>query len=341
MALVFIDSWDHYSPSQLWRKWTEGGGNIVAGRTGNGIEGSSINLPGKTFNAEYTKMTMGVAYKTPAFANHIMQFKNVTNSVQVGLANVGDGRLKLTWSSNGVGNIEGPPSSWVMPALEWHYFEMQFEITAGAPPHALASARVNGVEILAWDATLTGAPAGMKFNHIHLVGPGGGYNAIFDDLYVTDGEYLGDVRIGVLYPNAAGDSATWTPSPAGNNWQQVEEHPADDDTSYVAAASVGLKDLYNIDDIDPAFTGVIKGVQALWCVKKSDEGAGAVKGVWKSGATEIVQAAGHNFLAPNGFYPSAANYLYDIQTERKSLFTAGDWTKAEITSLQLGITRTL
>lgn len=341
MALIFIDSWDHYSAAQLLRKWTAGSGTIVAARTGNGVQGASIFLPGKTFNAEYAKMTMGLAYKTGGLSNHIMQLRNVTNNVTAGLAHVGDGRLRLTWGSDGVGNIQSSPGSWVMSASEWYYFEMQFEVTAASPPHALASARVNGVEILTWDATLTGGPAGMKFNGIQLVGPGGGSNAIFDDLYVTDGEFLGDVRIGVLYPNAAGDSAAWTPSGAGANWEQVEEHPADDDTSYVSAATVGLKDLYNMDDIDPAFTGDIKGVQALWLVKKSDEGEAAVKGLWKSGATEITQASGHNYIAPGGFYPSAAGYLYNIQTERSSLFTASDWSVSEINSLMLGITRTL
>jgi len=340
-ACLFLDSFDHYSTTQVGRKWTTGGGAIVAARTGNGLRGGATSLPAKTLNAEYPKLTMGVAYNTEAFANHIMQFSNVTDNVSAGLAHVGDGRLRLTFASNGVGNIFGTPSTWVMSALAWYYFEMQFEITVASPPHALASARVNGVEILTWDATLTGAPAAMDFNRINLMGPGGGNNATFDDMYLTDTEYLGDVRIGVLYPNAAGDSAAWTPTGAATNWQATDEHPADDDTSYVSAATVGLKDLYNMDDIDPAFTGAIKGVQALWLVKKSDEGAGAVKGVWKSGATEITQASGHNYLAPNGFHPSAVDYLYNIQTERNSLFTATPWTPSEINSLMLGITRTL
>ena len=342
MALIYLDSFDHYSTTQMARKWTTAGGNIVSGgRTGNCLEGASVFLPAKTLNSQYAAMTMGMAYRTELFSNHLMQFKNVVNNVTAGIMHVGDGRLKMTWASDGVGTIESPPTVWVMHVLEWYYVEMSFEVTAASPPHALVSARVNGVEVLAWDATLTSGPAGMAFNQIQLIGPGGGSVARYDDLYVTDGEFLGDTRIGVLYPNAAGDSAAWTPAPAGNNWQRVEEHPADDDTSYVSAGSTGLKDLYNMDDIDPAFSGSIKGVQALWLVKKSDEGEGAVKGVWKSGGTEITQASGHNYLAPYGFHPSAADYLYDIQTERKSLFTASDWTAAEINGLQQGITRTL
>jgi hypothetical protein len=399
--------------------------------------------------------------------------------------------MLLTAGLQDVGSASSPLSTWVMNVNQWYYLEMQAAITTGL---LTVSARVNGVEILAW-TWAHGNWTGKKFAAISNIPPGGGSTAVFDDLYVTDDEYLGDVRIGVLYPNAPGDATAWTPStpgggsgtsytnpggsgnrtsiitvtasastldgsgsnfvngayesvtfitngaaagrwvkfdfgsakvideiklyrefafeygtwqwygsnddsawtavgpaqtawtaaanavnslagnttgyryykfegvsgtvtgtynkefefkigtpapPAGDNWEQVDEHPTvDDDTTYVSAASTGLKDLYNLDDIDPAFVGTIKGVQALWAVKKSDEGEAAVKGNWKSSGTEIVQAAGHNFLPPNGFYPSATSYLYNIQTERKSLFTAADWTKTEINALQLGITRTV
>jgi hypothetical protein len=338
-VLLYCDSFDHYSHAQMARKWTTvNGGEFVAARTGYGFKFGEASAF-KTLNAEYSTLVMGFAFKPDSFGNWPIRFTNAINGVMFNVEHVGDGRLRFTFAASG-GNGTSPPSTYVLNAGRWYYLEAKAEITAVSPPHVLASLRINGAEILAWDYT-HGASVALKFATFMSTGPPGLPALTIDDLYVTDGEFLGDIKIGVLYPNAAGDSAAWTSTPAGANWQQVEEHPADDDTSYVSAGSVGLKDLYNLDDIDPAFTGSIKGVQALWLVKKSDEGEGAVKGVWKSGVTEIVQAAGHNYLAPNGFYPSATSYLYDIQTERNSLFTATAWTKAELNALQLGITRTL
>lgn len=339
--LLFIDSFDHYSAPQMSRKWTtQTTASIVPGRTGNGMQAGALNFPSKTLNAEYTTMTMGVAYKTQGFANSIISLLNTVNNLDLRLEHVGDGRLRFHFGFNATG-ATGPPSIFVMSTERWYYFETQATVDGGPPAHIVATARVNGVEILNWDYTHGSGQPGLKFNRILTEGPGGGFNCIIDDLYVTDTEFLGDIRIGVLYPNNVGDSSAWTPNGAGANYTKVMEHPADDNVTYVAAASTGLKDLYNLDDIDPAFVGVIKGVQALWCVVKSDEGDAAVKGLWKSSGTEIVQASGHNFLPPNGYYPSATSYLYNIQTERKSLFTAADWTKTEINGLQLGITRTV
>lgn len=336
-ALLFIDSFDHYSAAQGSRKWTTfPGGTIVSARTSNGLQGGTTEMPTKTFNTEYSGLTMGVAYKTQSFANSIIKLINGPADVKVYLQHYGDGRLTISPEFG----VVSSPSSFVMNTNQWYYFELQASLGTSIPAGLTATARVNGVTILTYSYTY-GWSAVRKFAGIGLDGPGGGANATVDDVYVTDTELLGDVRIGVLYPNAAGDSSAWTPNAAGANYTKVKEHPADDDTTYVSAATTTLKDLYNLDDIDPAFTGVIKGAQALWCVKKSDEGDAAVKGVWKSGTTEIVQAAGHNYLAPNGYYPSATSYLYDIQTERKSLFTSSDWTKTEINGLQLGITRTV
>jgi hypothetical protein len=340
--LLFCDSFDHYSVPQGSRKWTSfPGGTMVAGRTGNALQAGANGMPSKTLNAEYTTLTAGVAYRTQGFGNQILKFNNIVNDVKAYLEHVGDGRLRFLFQGGGFGTA-GPPSTFVMNLNQWYYFEMQVAITGGPPATTTftGTARVNSAEVLSW--SLNGSTsATLKFAGVSLEGSGGGFNSTVDDFYCTDTEYLGDVKIGVLYPNAVGDASAWTPNGAGANWTKVMEHPADDDVTYVAAASTGLKDLYNLDDIDPAFTGVIKGVQALWCVKKSDEGQAAVKGLWKSAGVEIVQSSGHNYIAPNGYSPSAADYLYNIQTERKSLFTAADWTKTEINALQLGITRTV
>jgi hypothetical protein len=133
-----------------------------------------------------------------------------------------------------------------------------------------------------------------------------------------------------LYPNAAGDLSAWTPNGAGANYTKVMEHPADDDATYVSTPTVGAIDLYNLDDITPSFAGTIKGAQALWLVKKSDTGTGSIKGQWKSAGSTLEGLE---------FHPSAGVYLYDIQAERKSIFTAADWTQAEINALQIGMKR--
>ena len=180
-------------------------------------------------------------------------------------------------------------------------------------------------------------PGPRGFSSLALQGPGGGTNAHIDDFYLTDGEFLGDVRVGVLYPNDVGDSSAWTPT-AAPNWANVDEHTPDDDATVNSATSIGQKDLYKLDDLPGGFTYTLMGAQALWLVKKSDAGSAAVKGVWKSGGVEIDQDKGHNFQA-DGYHPSYLSYMYAMQPERKSIFTSADWAVGEINALQLGIKR--
>lgn len=336
--LIFLDSFDHYSTAQRERKWTRWDfGTIVAGRNGFGGGVSGISHAIKTLDAERTQLTMGCAYNTRSQANEILRFRNLRNSIVADLRHVGDGRLYFEWQAKGVTFSGETPSSFVMHANKWYYVEMQVTVSDDGEDISFSgTARINEEEILNDAHTFdfaTPLPYSAAFAQIWLGGPGGGFSATVDDLYVTDDEYLGDVAIAVLYPDALGDNEEWTPSnPADDNWDHCEEHPADDDATYVTADAVNELDMYNIDDVGP-FVGTIKGAQALWCVKKSDMGTGAVKGQWKSGVTVSEQ--------PNAFYPSALEYLYARQAERKSLFTAADWTAAEVDALQQGLKRTL
>ena len=330
--LLYLDSFDHYSAAQGTRKWTTfGASSLVTGRTGNcALMGGAASMT-KTLGAEYSTLTAGVAHKANGFANSIFQFLNANlTQLKCYLWHVGDGRLYFQIELPGFFSGNSSPSTFVMSAGQWYYFECQMALSFSAPALTLdATCRVNGAEILSYSLTDSAASA-ASFATIGLGSPGGVPSAYYDDFYCTEDEFLGDIRIGVLYPNAAGDSTVWTPNGAGANWEKVKEHPADDDTTYVSTPTLGALDLYNIDDIDPAFTGDIKGAQALWLAKKSDEGAGSIKGQWKSGSTTI---------EGEEFFVSAASYLYSIQAERKSLFTAADWSHAEIDGLQLGIKR--
>lgn len=343
MALLFLDSCDHYSGAQGERKWTHGAAaGTVNSRTGPQSFGGPFAAD-LTFGPEYRTLACGVAYNTQAFANYPISFQGVDSCI-ARLGQYGDGRLIIDCSAG-----SSSPSTFVLAVNEWYYFEFYCQMTltsidSGHYTRAYnMTARVNEAVILtnSFSETVNRAlPSSDRgFSSFAFGGSGGGYSTWFDDIYLTDGELLGDTKVAVLYPNGVGASSDWTPT-SGANWSNVEEHIPDDDTTVVSAATSGLKDLYNMDDIPASPVIQVLGVQALWCVKKTDAGAATVKGVWKSGLTEIDQSHGNNFIAPNGFYPSNASYLYNKQAERKSIFTGLDWTVGEINALQLGIKRT-
>ena len=350
MALIFIDSWDHYSPSQSTRKWTSGSPNNIDsanGRFGLGANMGTFGNVSKTFGAEYHTLTAGVAVRLNAFANDPIEFDTPPSTGGVAsFGNVGDGRY--TYKTDGGVSA---PSTFVLSLGVWYYIELNdtvhfvfIDSTHYSITHT-GSIRVNEVTIASgsFSRTVTGAfPGDRGYSSLYLTGPGGSANCSMDDFYCTDGEFLGDIKIAVLYPNAPGDSAMWIPSTGGAaNWTMVKEHPADDDVTTVSSANANDKDLYNLDDIGAGFVGTIKGVQALWLTKKSDAGAAKIKGVWKSSGTEIVQSQGLNFVPPDGFPPSYVAYSYSIEPERSSLFTSTDWTVPEINALQLGVIRTV
>jgi len=338
--LLFLDSFDHYSTAQFLRKWTVGVGSIVPGRTGNGLQifgGGPEKTLGIISGATTERDTLyaGMAYNTQAFANWIWQFSNQVNGITTQVNHIGDGRVRFHYAYTGGaadGDTISPP---LFNTNEWYYVEMKSQVSFSAPNLTFNNEfRVNENPVLSETFSLncgsTTFGSHAKFAQISPGGPGGGFHAIIDDLYVTDSEYLGDIKIAVLYPNAAGASTTWTPNVSmAANYNMVKEHPPDDDTTVNTASTTGLIDYYNLDDI-VGFTGTIKGAQALWLTKKSDTGTGAIKGLWSAGS-------GHQ--TPE-FFPSNLSYLYLIDPQRSSLDTGIDWTVGEINSLQLGIQRT-
>lgn len=320
-ALIFCDSFDHYANITLMqRKWTQvpGGGAIVAGRNGNGFQGGATSSPSLTFGPTFTKLCCGTAYNTQSFSNWISVFNDIVSGGLVGLHHVGDGRVFV---ASNFGN-QSPFSTFTMLQNQWYYFELQ---VTSSPPNVLYEVRANGGTILS-GSFLGGA---LNFNQLLMILPGGGLTAIIDDLYVTDGEFLGDVNIACLYPNAAGDNSAWTPFVAGANYLQVKEHSPDDFTTYNSSSAINQQDLYNLDNIT-GFFGTIKGAQALWCVARSAAGVGSVKGALKSGTTTIFDSE---------YFPSDVSWLYERAPYRTSPFTTLDWTVPEINALQQGIKR--
>lgn len=114
-----------------------------------------------------------------------------------------------------------------------------------------------------------------------------------DDVYIADtteadpanpaDDFLGDIRVFTLSPASTGAVTQWTAVGSSPNWSCVDEIPTDDDSSYVQATSIGLVDSYQMSDLDPTVTGLIKGVQVVTRARKTDSGDAQIRANLRSG----------------------------------------------------------
>ena len=281
-------------------------------------------------------MTLGFAMKMVSFSggsiNPMGSIVNVQADLAAQIIQVGDGRLQVRLSVNANSAISAP-STFVLNANQWYYVELKATTSLSGPTVTLVyDLHINEVSILA--GTLTSNPSfviGTEGNFTGISFIDGNGN-ILDDVTVTDGEFLGDVAIGVLFPRLDGDTIQWIPLNAGAHYLMVKEHTPDFDTTYNFTPTVGNIDQYFLDQII-GFTGIIKGARGLWCVRKDNSGLAEIQGVYKSGG-------GTTVLAANQFACSFPSYIYAWDPSRKSLFTGLDWTPAEVNAMQLGIKRT-
>jgi hypothetical protein len=340
--LLFLDSFHHHLDESN-RKWTLGNFSTIAGgRAARGGQIGTFATTGHVLATEHLTVCAGVAYKTPAFANSPLYFWNQYTNSWAQLSHLGDGRFRF-YCSAGAQNAYGTELSPPMHIGRWYYLEFKCVMAITPVGGGLCDVSLTNTmwaneeqwftEVLTFeDLTYQPFQDHPGFAALLLVGPGGGHQATFADLYWTQGERLGDGEIHPLYPNAAGDLTEWTPS-AGANYENVDENPdIDDDSTYnkVGAAGLPKTDLYNLDNI-AGFSGTIKGAQACACLKKSNVGFAYGRFVWKSGVTTY--NGGHYF------YPSFIDWRFDLETKRKSPFTSLDFTVAELNAMQLGYQR--
>jgi hypothetical protein len=320
--LIFCDSFDHYTNSQgmrKWVQWEDGFNNITnqSPRTGPNYVGINSQLS-QTIPDIGPTITMGCATK----GGPDMHVRSERLGLYVTVRQNGSFEFYHFYPVDR--RYVSPAAAFVYSDQMWYYHEVQVTVTGGDSAHIVATLRVNEKVVLAWDIT-------SLFPTKTPVAGWDQFSCSGDDMYVTDVEFLGDIRVLRLYPNAVGDSSQWTPNGAGDNWTKVDETVPNDTTDYITADSVGLVDLYNMQPATP-MPGEIKGVQGLLCVTNADSGMSSVKPQWKSGGAVVE--------GPE-FDPTFGSWLYAVHPERKSLFTLADWTAAELDALQFGIKRTV
>lgn len=155
---------------------------------------------------------------------------------------------------------------------------------------------------------------------------GNNINLDFDDFYIDTTTFHGDVEVTTIVPDGAGASAQFTPS-AGSNWQNVDELPVDNDTTYNESNTVAHKDRFTFGNL-PADADTVIGVQVSAFAKKQIAGPRDMRLVAFDGTTEGDGALTHT--------PAVGDYSWFVTMFEDHPSGAAAWTTGEVDGGQFG-----
>jgi hypothetical protein len=353
MALLFVDSCDHIHSRFKWNKrlnaFDDGEGKpgrtgLAADATGNGSYAWRTDpwvLPTVCFGA--ASRWSGIPVTMMRLFNPIATYNRL--GITLNLNTTSDGRLYCVLDYSPWG---GPLSSTTQPVItqgEWYYFELWghiYHVPGPGSDQLYCDVKVRVNEELVIDETI----AGYIRSGGYVIYPGqegwtsvgvtGGID-IMDDVYVTDGEFLGDIRIYTIRPNAPGDESDWGAYGASSLWQATLnpgfERGSGMDSSYARAYSsdVGKSFLVNFQDIEPL--GPIMGLQVNYVNTKSNPGSAAF--------VPRMKISGSIYEHSKTIYPSWGSWYDRVVPLRKNPVTGENWTVADVNSIQAGARRTL
>ena len=151
---------------------------------------------------------------------------------------------------------------------KWFYVELKVKCNDTTGTFEL---RVGGKVIASGSGLDTKAGTDLYYSRV-LFGNSSNDSYRIDDIYICDGsgsdnnDFLGDVRVAILQPDGAGNSSDFTPL-SGNNYENVDENPSDDDTTYVESSTSTNKDLYTCDNVT---SSDIKGIHICTQCRETD-----------------------------------------------------------------------
>jgi hypothetical protein len=367
MALLFMDSFDHYATADVTTKWTQlylpGG---ASGDTSQ-ILASGGRRSSSAWRASVTGGTNGhtkvLSFTPPAIGDNTMQlglaFQAVTSLASLnsgtslystgsgapGLVAVhSTGALQCWVRVNNDGSLSvlrgnvllGTSSGLALVQGTFYYIEIRLTVhtTAGA-----ATIRINGTTVLTLTSQNTASAGTNNWTEVRIgavaAPTGQSPEWRFDDLYLLDGtgaaplnNLLGDVRVDTRLPTGAGASTQWTPS-AGANYAAVDDAAPNGDTDYVAAAASALTDTYALADA-PSPGSTIFGVQHCLNLRKTDTGVCTVAPCIRHAGTTYAGAD----LSP------LTTYAYGLQIAATNPGTGAAWVEADFNAAEFGFRRT-
>ena len=242
---------------------------------------------------------------------------------------------------NWTGTLLATSATATIPLNTWCYIEVKATLhdTTGS-----CEVRLNGASAVSVSGvdTKNGGTLGT-FSSL-MIGSqanyGGAATLSWDDLYICDNvdgttltpsqgaafnDYLGDVRVRTLLPNAAGSSTQFATTGSGTNYENVNDVPPVT-TTYNSSGVSGQRDTYNLDNASIAGGDSVLAVVASNWMLRDNTGAISAKTAVKSGSTV-------GYGASNALTTSRVLYQDAMALDPA---TSATWANAAIDSLEIG-----
>lgn len=331
MALLFCDSFDHYTTAQASRKW-DTVGNVAIGAFGrNSTSGAHIvgNVSGigKNLSVNAGTLIAGVAvrFNSASVVANFLRFYD-TGTLQVGLRYNVDGSVSVLGPAGGVLGTSAPAVVTSPTAVLNHFgIVATFHDTTGA-----VTVYVNTIAVLTLTNVDTKATGNAYANQVNIGEfTSNGQECFFDDFYVcdttgsTNNTVLGDVRVECKFPDAAGTTANMA-AVSGANYTNTDDNPANDDTDYVSSSVVGDKDTYNFAALTST-TGAVLAVAVNLTDRKDDSGSRTHAALARLSGTEVAGTA---------YAPTTSYAIHQTIFETKP--GGGAWTISDVNSAEFG-----
>lgn len=341
MAVEFLDGFAHYVTSNIHQKWTFPGGTITAsppaGRLGPGLDLTAGNGVVAVTLSHQSSWIVGFAfYPTGASFSGRLYAASHAGAVELIDVRIQSDATMSIFTNNGNTLIQNS-TPFSIHDNTWYYCEVKYTLQGGSGTNITCTAtlkvdgtvRAQGTGTCGFDTTilLLNTPTVNSHAFENEVSGGDTYIKdlyIFDTLSGNTNNFAGDCTF-ILSTTTADITTEWTPTGGGSSWNQVNEVPPDDDTTYIEDG--------NINDLDnffwtpvPSTLGTIVAVQYLGYIRKTAEGSRSVKLSCGAGPTQF---SDEFFLNDNYVY-----YRMPLGTDPD---TGVAWTTASFNIKPFGI----
>jgi hypothetical protein len=363
MAVLFMDGFSHYATADIAKKWTTRiDSNAVwaiepaTGRTAGCIRKTSTSNFSGAYLVKGPTVKQGSIWSPQqsgicGFALKVDDLNRINPGLHSSLIEVFHGfdpQFTVGLNKDGTISIWIPagydPSIKVVATsisaisnASWAYLEFKWTIHKTTGNFVL---RANGIEIMNYNGELAynsypfqqppNLWTSVRFLSIGSETPPY-LNLRACDFYLSDfsspnGNFLGDISIAYIIPDAVGNSTGWIPSGANPNWQNVREVPPNSDVDYNSAIAIGSKDLYSFTPV----TANPVAMQHCIFARRTAPGAVTLEAVVRHGGVDLVQPV-----------QSIQNetYAYNLYPYDTNPATGIKWTQADANAAEFGVNK--